>query len=118
MAAAKEITVKLPAQVFGLAGRYANALYMAASKVNSLDSVETDLKELKKTLDTDAKFKRFVLDPSVSRRNKSEAMAKAFAASNEVTRKFVGDCLFSGVDHRCKGLTCVLQEYSLTMEGL
>ncbi len=99
MAAAKEIAVKLPTQVFGLAGRYANALYMAASKVNSLDAVEADLKELKTTLDTDAKFKRFVLDPSVSRRNKSEAVAKAFAGSNEVTKKFVGDHPFSGVEY-------------------
>jgi F-type H+-transporting ATPase subunit O len=89
-AAAKPIAVKLPTAVYGLAGRYANALYMAASKANSLDAVEKDLTELKKTMSTDAKFKRFVLDPSVARKTKSEAMAKAFASSNEVTKKFVG----------------------------
>ena len=90
MAAAKQITVKLPTAVYGLSGRYANALYMAASKVGALEAVEKDLTELKKALTTDAKFKRFVLDPSVARKTKSEAMAKAFASGNEVTKKFVG----------------------------
>ena len=88
--AAAAATVKLPVAVHGLSGRYANALYLAASKAGALDAVEKDLTELRKVLSTDAKFKRFVLDPSVARKTKSEAMGKAFASSNEVTKKFVG----------------------------
>lgn len=36
-----------PVQVYGLSGSYASALYSAASKQKSLDSVEKDLKSVK-----------------------------------------------------------------------
>ena len=38
--------VRAPIQVFGRAGRYAHALYSAASKENSLDKMEGDLKTI------------------------------------------------------------------------
>lgn len=40
-----------PVQVYGLSGSYASALYSAASKQKSLDSVEKDLKSVKVSVD-------------------------------------------------------------------
>ncbi|MRA76181.1 hypothetical protein GH890_32655, partial [Bacillus thuringiensis] len=49
-----------PVPVFGIEGRYAHALYSAASKNNTLDSVEGELKRLQSLLKSDVKFASFV----------------------------------------------------------
>ncbi|XP_014488836.1 PREDICTED: ATP synthase subunit O, mitochondrial [Dinoponera quadriceps] len=65
--------VKPPIQVFGLEGRYATALYSAASKQKSLDAVEKDLVNFQGFLKTDTKLVDFIKDPSVKRKDKIEA---------------------------------------------
>ncbi|GAB1861904.1 ATP synthase subunit O, mitochondrial [Camponotus japonicus] len=65
--------VKPPIQVFGLEGRYALALFSAASKQKALDAVEKDLITFQGLLKTDAKLTEFVRDPSIKRKNKAEA---------------------------------------------
>ncbi|KAL6444698.1 hypothetical protein ACFW04_002046 [Cataglyphis niger] len=65
--------VKPPIQVFGLEGRYAMALYSAASKQNVLDAVEKDLITFQGLLKTDTKLVDFVKNPSIKRRDKVEA---------------------------------------------
>lgn len=66
--------VKPPIQVFGLDGRYANALYSAASKTKLLDAVEKELVKLQTTLKTDTRFNEFVLNPTLKRQLKVEAV--------------------------------------------
>lgn len=58
--------VKPPISLFGLEGRYVNALYSAASKSNKLEAVEGDLKKISKLYDTDSKFKDFMINPLVN----------------------------------------------------
>ncbi|XP_072755193.1 ATP synthase subunit O, mitochondrial [Anoplolepis gracilipes] len=65
--------VKPPIQVFGLEGRYAMALYSAASKEKALDAVEKDLITFQGLLKTNAKLTDFVKDPSIKRKDKAEA---------------------------------------------
>ncbi|EFN73906.1 ATP synthase subunit O, mitochondrial [Camponotus floridanus] len=65
--------VKPPIQVFGLEGRYATALFSAASKQKALDAVEKDLITFQGLLKTDAKLTDFVKDPSIKRKDKAEA---------------------------------------------
>ncbi|XP_074098127.1 ATP synthase subunit O, mitochondrial [Cotesia typhae] len=65
--------VKPPLQVFGVEGRYATALYSAASKQSSLDAVEKDLLKFQGMLKTDAKLVDFVKDPSIKRKLKADA---------------------------------------------
>ncbi|XP_030759024.1 ATP synthase subunit O, mitochondrial [Sitophilus oryzae] len=71
--------VKPPVQIFGIDGRYATALYSAASKQKSLDAVEKDLVKLQQSLKTDAKFKEFIINPTIKRNLKSDAL-KAVAS--------------------------------------
>ena len=40
------LMVQVPAQVFGVAGKYASALYVSAFKTKKLESVEKEMKEL------------------------------------------------------------------------
>ncbi|CAG9835771.1 unnamed protein product [Diabrotica balteata] len=66
--------VKAPLQIFGIEGRYASALYSAASKQKSLEGVEKDLLKLQGALKTDAKLRGFVENPTIKRSLKSEAL--------------------------------------------
>lgn len=58
--------IKPPISLFGLEGRYVNALYSAASKTNKLDAVEGDLKKVSQLYKTDIKFKDYMINPLVS----------------------------------------------------
>ncbi|XP_051164365.1 ATP synthase subunit O, mitochondrial [Leptopilina boulardi] len=71
--AAGQQMIKPPIQVFGLEGRYATALFSAASKQKSLDVVEKDLTNIQGLLKTDKKFVEFVKDPSIKRKVKADA---------------------------------------------
>lgn len=65
--------------MFGIEGRYATALYSAASKQKTLEAVEKDLLNLQQTLKADSKLKDFFLNPVIKRTEKSQAL------------KFLGD---------------------------
>lgn len=58
--------VKPPISLFGLEGRYVNALYSAATKQNKLEAVEGDLKKLTGLYKTDPKFKEYMCSPLIN----------------------------------------------------
>ncbi|KAL4716072.1 hypothetical protein ACJJTC_013849 [Scirpophaga incertulas] len=66
--------VKPPVQVFGLEGRYASALYSAASKNKTLDAVEKELSQFQKSMKTDTKLKEFIINPTIKRNLKADAL--------------------------------------------
>ncbi|XP_038214355.1 ATP synthase subunit O, mitochondrial [Zerene cesonia] len=66
--------VKAPIQVFGLEGRYAAALYSAASKTKALDAVEKELSHFQKSMKSDAKLKEFIMNPVLKRSIKADAL--------------------------------------------
>lgn len=66
--------VKPPVQIFGIEGRYATALYSAASKQKTLESVEKDLVKFQTSLKSDAKLKQFVENPTIKRNLKASAL--------------------------------------------
>ncbi|PVD29215.1 hypothetical protein C0Q70_11812 [Pomacea canaliculata] len=63
-----------PIQVFGIEGRYATALYSAASKEKKLDVVEKESKSLQELLRSDKKFREFVTNPSLQRVQKKAVL--------------------------------------------
>merc|ERR1711974_576162 len=69
--------VKTPTPVYGTEGRYAAALYSAASKNKALEAVEKDLKTMTATLGKDAQFAAFLADPSVKKNIKADGVAGA-----------------------------------------
>jgi len=72
---AASAVVRTPVAVHGIEGRYASALYSAASKQKALDSVEKDLKTITSILKTDPRLADFLNDPSVKKPLKLEGIA-------------------------------------------
>ncbi|KAK5981505.1 Mitochondrial ATP synthase O subunit [Trichostrongylus colubriformis] len=62
--------VKVPAQVHGIEGRYASALYSAAHKQKVLEQVEKDLQKIRGVFQQEPSFKEFVLNPTLKRTKK------------------------------------------------
>jgi len=69
--------VKPPIQVFGTEGRYAAALFSAASKNKALEAVEKDLNTFQATLKKDKKLAEFLANPSIKKGLKAEGLAGA-----------------------------------------
>uniref|UniRef100_A0A8D8VUM8 Oligomycin sensitivity conferral protein n=1 Tax=Cacopsylla melanoneura TaxID=428564 RepID=A0A8D8VUM8_9HEMI len=66
--------IKTPVQVFGIDGRYASALYSAATKMKQLDGVEKELLTFQAALKSDIKFRDFAFDPTIKKTLKIEAI--------------------------------------------
>lgn len=62
--------VKAPVDVYGIEGRYAHAIYSAATKNKKLDAVDKDMKKVEQLLEQDKKFAAFVLDPTLKKTQK------------------------------------------------
>ncbi|KAK8381622.1 hypothetical protein O3P69_018607 [Scylla paramamosain] len=71
---ARQQLVQPPIQVFGVEGRYATALYSAATKKKAIDAVDKDLKDFSVLLKTDPQLKEFILNPLLSKDLKKEAI--------------------------------------------
>lgn len=71
--------VKTPVQVFGLDGRYATALYSAATKMKQLDNVERDLLSVQKAMKGSPKLRETIASPIVARKDMVAAIRDAGA---------------------------------------
>ena len=74
--------MEAPVVMFGIAGRYANALYAAAAKKSELLKVESDFKLFKDTMAASPALQHFVSDPSLSRNNKAAGIATIMDSAN------------------------------------
>ncbi|KAK3770830.1 hypothetical protein RRG08_036431 [Elysia crispata] len=84
--------VQPPVQVFGVEGRYASALYSAASKQSKLDAVEKELSTLQSDIQKDRRLLEFLSDPSQKRSEKKAAvqnMMKQRKCTDLTTNLFV-----------------------------
>uniref|UniRef100_A0A7E4ZVZ4 Oligomycin sensitivity conferral protein n=1 Tax=Panagrellus redivivus TaxID=6233 RepID=A0A7E4ZVZ4_PANRE len=80
--------VKTPVQVHGVEGRYASALYTAAYKQKSLETVEKDLQQVKNLYQSNKQFKEFVLNPTTKANARKAAVAaitKSLGVGNETS---------------------------------
>ncbi|XP_061755757.1 ATP synthase subunit O, mitochondrial [Nerophis ophidion] len=82
--------VKPPIQVYGVEGRYAIALFSAASKQKKLDQVEQELGKVN-TLIKDPKFSSVVMNPIVKRSIKQKIFADALtkAKASPITMNLI-----------------------------
>ena len=77
-------------------GRYASALYSAASKKKSLDKVEKELKDFQATVAKDTRLAEFIANPTLQRTLKKDALdsvAKKLKLS-ECTANLLGKILY------------------------
>lgn len=59
--------VKPPIQLFGLEGRYATALYTAATKLGQLDSVEKELVQVQSAIKAKPQLRAVITSPIINR---------------------------------------------------
>ena len=74
--------IQPPIQVFGLEGRYATALYSAASKQKSLEKVEKELITFQSTVAKDVRLAEFIANPILKRELKKEAVKSVAKKQN------------------------------------
>ena len=82
--------INLPPQ-YGIPGRYAAALYMAAAKGNQLDKVEKELAQISSLMVDSKEFHTFVSDPSLPAATRSEGLAAVLQkmGASDITKRFI-----------------------------
>jgi len=90
--AASSQLVKAPIQLHGVEGRYAHALYSAASKSGCLEATETELVGIQEKLKTDAALNQFFNDPSIKKKVKVDAIGSTMASLgvSAITTNLIG----------------------------
>ncbi|XP_018328208.1 ATP synthase subunit O, mitochondrial [Agrilus planipennis] len=106
--------VKPPIQVFGTEGRYATALYSAATKENKLDSVEKELVMFQTTIQKDEKLREFVLNPTIKRQTKSEAI-KAIASKLSLSSQSSNLLQLLAENGRLKNFDAIINSFKVIM---
>lgn len=74
--------IKPPLQVFGIDGRYACALYSAATKMKQLEAVEKDLTTLQTQFKTDVKLRDILINPTIKRSLMASALKDVASKSS------------------------------------
>jgi len=106
--------VKPPIQVFGLEGRYATALYSAASKQKALDTVEKDLINFQGFLKKDATLIEFIKDPSIKRKDKVEVF-KAIGSKGNMNPATGNLLMLLAENGRLSRINVIINLYKLLM---
>ncbi|XP_068637417.1 ATP synthase subunit O, mitochondrial-like [Aristolochia californica] len=90
-AESKEQKVKVPLSLFGGTGNYASALYIAASKANMLDKVESEIFDIIEASKKSPLFSQFIKDLSVPRDTRVKAVQDIFseAGFSDITKNFL-----------------------------
>lgn len=108
--------MKPPVQVFGIEGRYACALYSAASKQKCLEAVEKDLSGLQVDMKKDEKLRDLLINPTIKRSLKAVALKDAAAKVkyNAATGFFLEQLAENG---RLNKLESIINAYKLIMSA-
>ncbi|XP_076175832.1 ATP synthase subunit O, mitochondrial isoform X2 [Ptiloglossa arizonensis] len=106
--------VKPPIQVFGVEGRYAAALYSAASKQKSLNNVEKDLLKFQDILKKDQKLNEFVKNPAIKRKDKAEAL-KTISGKIGLSKETTNMLALLGENGRLQHVNAVINTFKLLM---
>ena len=103
-------------QVFGIEGRYACALYSAASKQKSLEAVEKDLTGLQADMKKDINLRDFIINPTIKRSLKATALKDAAAKVNfnAATGFFLEQLAENG---RLNKIDAIINAYKLIMSA-
>jgi len=108
--------VKPPIAIFGTEGRYANALYSAASKQKKLDVVEKDLMKFQAAIKGDKQLKEFLDNPLIKKSAKKEAIENGLKKLNynTLTINLLGAMAENG---RMKSTEAVIGAFSRIMSA-
>ena len=108
-----------PVKMYGIAGRYANAIYSAAAKTDSLPAVEADLKLFSQTINESAAIKAFCVDPGVSRPAKAKGVADMLklAGACDTTQKAMATLAEGGRMNEILKVTNLFEQIMMAAKG-
>jgi F-type H+-transporting ATPase subunit O len=108
--------VKSPMAAHGVDGRYACALYSAASKANTLPVIEKEMAALRELLKTDTVLREFVRDPTHQRSLKERAMKDVLTklGHSDMSKHFLGAIADNG---RMGKLELILRTFDKIMSA-
>jgi len=71
-----------PIKIYGVEGRYAHALFSAASKSGALEQAEQELNQVQSLLDSEAALAEYCNDPTINKFEKRDVVVDVLKASN------------------------------------
>ena len=74
----KQSVLQPPIQVFGIEGRYAHAIYSAASKEKKLEKVEAELGQVDQLIKNTSKLSEFILNPTLDKQKKQSKSGRLY----------------------------------------
>jgi len=113
-AAAKREPVELPAKLFGLGARYANALFTSAVRAKALPNVESDLKALAQIQKESPVFAEYLKNPIIPFEEKAADMDKVSAGMCDTTRGFLN---VVAQNNRLGELNKILRSFQLLLNA-
>lgn len=86
----------MPLKLFGGSGNYATALFIAATKTNTLDKVEAEILDVVEASKRSPRFSKFIKDLSIPRKTRVKTVTEIFSEVGfcDVTRNFLSIVLF------------------------
>lgn len=102
--------------VYGIPARYANATYIAASKVGSLEKVEKELADLAHSATSSPAFAGFLEDPLIPR-DKKAAQIGALLTEANISTITVNLCTTLAGNAKLKDLTKVTDTFATLMKA-
>lgn len=106
---------KPPVPMFGIDGRYATALYSAASKKNKLEQVDNNLKQLLDLQQKDTKFREFLVNPLIKPAQKREILGKSLAGKLNLDELTLNLITVLSENGRMKLFSSVARSFNKTM---
>lgn len=106
--------IKPPVQIFGLEGRYATALYSAATKLKQLESVEKELVQVQDALKKNNRLREAITSPIFNRGKLSVALQE-FAAKANVSSATSNLLILLADNGRLKKLDNVINAFKTIM---
>ncbi|KOC59374.1 ATP synthase subunit O, mitochondrial, partial [Habropoda laboriosa] len=105
-----------PVQVFGVEGRYATALYSAATKQKTLSNVEKDLVKLQGLMKQDEKLNEFVKNPTIKRKVKVEAL-KAISGKINLSKEIANLLILLAENGRLAYTSAIINTFKILMNA-
>ncbi|KAH8961207.1 hypothetical protein BDL97_05G039600 [Sphagnum fallax] len=104
--------IEVPLPMYGVAGKYASALYVTAVRKNALEPVETELQQVCGAARTNPAFADFLKDPSVSKTVRVKAIEGIFRDTkfNDVTKNLLAVLAENGRLSRLQQITSAYSE--------
>lgn len=108
--------VKPPIQVYGTGGRYAHALFSAASRQKKLDQADAEMKAVQSTLAKNDKLLKFFSNPIVKKKDKA-SVVEDFLKSQKMSETTVNFFTVLAENNRLGRLDEVFSAWSKLMSA-